>query len=256
MVRACSERGETLVDHERRVFSVSHGEIMATLLRRWEIPSSVCEPLPYVTRGYATLSALREPLRTKAELLKLAILIGRLAIQKWEPWDTVDFPPEPTLNRLGIKSLPHLIEETKGDSAAIIQFTPQASRAKGDTEKPNEPGEPFHELAYCNLCPETFDFLASLLSSTGIKLRSCDSDTLESANSVLINCTRAPSFRLASLVNPRVNNGKRVIVTDAENPAPFAPYGRVLQTPMSFGSLRSACLAIARAAQETTRCAD
>jgi len=256
MVRACGERGETLVDHERRVFSVSHGEIMAALLRRWEIPSSVCEPLPYVTRGYATLSALREPLRTKAELLKLAILIGRLAIQNWEPWDAVDFPPEPTLNRLGIKSFPDLIEETKRDSAAIIQFTPQASCVERDTAKPNEPSEPSHELAYCNLSPEPFDFLAALLSSTGIKLRPCNSDALESANSALINCIGAPPFRLASLVNPRVNHGKRVIVTDAENPDPFAPYGRVLQMPMSFDSLRSACLAIASARQETTPCAD
>jgi len=247
MVKACGHRGETLEEHEKRAFSISHGEVLALLLNRWEIPSCVCEPLPYVTHRYTALNALREPLRTRAELLKLSILIGRLATDKWESWESVDFPPEPMLDRLGIKSLPELVEETKADAAAIIQFTPQASRLKGSSERVTESRGPSHELAYCNLSPEPFDFLAAILSSTGLKLIPCDPDALDLASGVLINCIWTPPLRLASLVNPRVNDGIRVIVTDAENADPFAPYGRTFQTPMAFGPLRSACLEIAKA---------
>jgi len=253
MVKECGDRGETLADHERRDFSISHGEIVTLLFRRWDIPSSVCEPLPYVTHRYAALNALREPLRTKAELLKLAILIGRLAIQKWEPWDAVDFPPEPMLKRLGIESLPELVKETKADSAAIVQFAPQPSRVKGNAAKVNESTEPSHELSYCNVSAGPFDFLAALLSSTGINLTPCDPDALDLASGVLVNSIATPATRLASLVNPRVNDGKRVILTDAENTDRFVPYGRVLQTPMAFGLLRSACAKIARVNQTTTR---
>ena len=245
MIKECEHRGETLADQEKRVFSISHGEVLTLLLHSWGIPSSVCEPLPFVTQRYATLKTLQEPVRTKAELLKLAILIGRLVAQKWETWDSVELPSRQMVERLGIESFADLLERAKADSAAIIQFRPLATREDAGSGQANGSSGPSQELAYCSLSPEPFDFLAALLSSAGIKLTCCEPEDLELATNVVINCFGATSSRLSSLSNPHAGNARRTIVAGKENADSFASYGHVLQMPTAFSSLQSACTAIA-----------
>jgi len=246
MVALCREKNEPLADRERRVFPVAHGEIMGRLLKAWNIPPAICAPLKYITHSYMSLARLSDPMRTKAELLKLGVLIGRIAVGEWEPWDRIEFPPAPVLQRLGWDSFSEIVQATKADSEGIISFR---SEFMAPTNKPGNREK--HEqrsscLAYCNLSADPFDFLAEVASSMGIVLQPRDADAIEPDENVLINCIWVPPYKLAARVSPGVGGGAKLIVTDAEQLEPYSRFGQVLSLPGSHGALRQACEEVAR----------
>ncbi|MFH1923304.1 MAG: HDOD domain-containing protein [Planctomycetota bacterium] len=246
MVRVCEEQDKTLREEEKSAFRTTHPQVMARLLESWEIPAAVYEPLKYVGDRYLSLGRVPEPLRTKAELVKLAGLIARIAVGQWEPWDRVELPPESVLERLSIDSCSEIIEQTRSDSEAIAAMRLERSEPRKRTESRNGPKQPSHRLNYYNLSPEPFDFLAETIPSMGIRLKACDTDVFESEENVLINGIRTSPHRLAVLINPRFSTGKKLIVTDADNVEPYTRFGRVLSLPGSYGALRSACQDVAQ----------
>jgi HD-like signal output (HDOD) protein/CheY-like chemotaxis protein len=255
MVRLCEEQHKTLREEEEAAFRTAHPQVMARLLQSWEIPTAIYEPLKYVGDRYLSLGRVPQPLRTKAELVKVAGLIGRIAVGQWEAWDRVELPPESVLERLSIDSCSDIIEQTRSDSDAIAAMRLQRTPPEERTEGRNGPKRPSYRLNYCNLSPEPFDFLAEIIPSMGITLKACDTDVFESQENVLINSTRTSPPRLAALINPRFSTGKKLIVTDADNVEPYTRFGRVLSLPGSYGALRSACQDIAQDLRPKARAA-
>lgn len=248
MARRCETRMVPLVEYETRRFGLNHAEVAARLLETWNVPPAVYEPLKHVTQDYLALARLPEPLRTKVELVKLAILVGRIAVGPWEPWDRVEFPPEPMLRRLGILSFSHVTEVTRSNTEAIVNFR-SAFSSQTQTKKarnPASPASPAPAMAYCNLSPEPFDFLAEIVGAMGIELMEDEADWQTSGEKVLVNCTWVPPYRLAARTNTRFEDAVKWIVTDAENLDPYGRFGRVLSLPASYAALRSACQEIAR----------
>ena len=243
MIKVCEEQDKTLWEEEKSAFRTTHSQVMARLLENWEIPTAIYEPLKYVGNGYLSLREAPEPLRTKVELVKLAGLIGRIAVGQWEPWDRVELPPESVLERLGIDSFSEIIEQTRSDSEAIAAMR---SAPKKSTESRNGPKQPSHRLNYYNLSPAPFDFLAEIIPSMGIGLKACDTDVVNSEENFLINGIRTSPHRLSALINLRFSTGEKVIVTDADNVELYTRFGRVLSLPGSYGALRSACQDIAQ----------
>ncbi len=99
MVAACEQTGTSLVDQEVRIFPTRHADVAARLLSMWKVPASVCQPLKHLADSYYQLEQVQEPLRTKTELVKIAVLLGNLAVGGWEPWQLVEIPPVPVLAR-------------------------------------------------------------------------------------------------------------------------------------------------------------
>jgi len=252
MIRACEEHRQALLEQERLLFPLTHAEVMARLLERWNIPPAVYEPLPYVTHRYLLLARLAEPLRTKAELVNLAILIGRIAVGGWEPWDRVEVPPPSVLKRWRPESLAELVEDAKSNSEQIISFQVYgSSHAKSESDSADHK-TPSHQLAYCNLSPDPFDFLAEIISSMGIELRTCPPDALDCEENVLVNCIWAAPAGLASCVGRDHRHGARLIVAQDYHAESYARFGHVLSMPASYAALRRACVDVAREADTQT----
>lgn len=122
MLNECNETGVTLQEMERRIFPASHTDVMAQLLADWRLAPEVFLPLKFSMDSYASIARLLEPMRTKAELVKVAILLGRLAIGHWESWDCVQFPPARVLDRLRFHEVGPLIAQTRADVALLAEF--------------------------------------------------------------------------------------------------------------------------------------
>ena len=145
------------------LFPKDHAEVMVELLGDWNVPSELYQPLNYTLSDYADLARLPEPMRTKAELVKLAIVVGRIAVGSWESWDLVELPSSRLLNRLGIAFVDEIIEQTKAELPGIPRLGVDAVSAKNsDCEAQS------CQLDYCRVSDESFDFLAEMVSLMGM----------------------------------------------------------------------------------------
>jgi len=246
LITKCREHNQPLCEKEKVAFRMSHTQFAARMLQHWHIPLQICEPLEHLTGGYLSLARLGEPLRSKTELVKLAVFIGRIAVGQWEPWDRVEIPSDSVSERLGIGSFGEVIEQTRSDLEAIVSWRLGYPGSKTQDKDRKTACEPLHEIAYCNLSTERFDFLAEIIPSMGIKPRLCENHILESDENVIINCVTTPPHRLSAHINPRTSTGKKLIVTDADNVEPYTRFGRVFSVPGSYGELRSAAQEMAR----------
>jgi len=241
MALLCAERKETLLDHERRAFPLTHGEAMSRVLAAWKIPLSVHQPLQFVCGSYGTVAKLPDPLRTKVELVKLAAFVGNIAAGEWESWDMLEFPPAPVLRRLSVDSLSGVLESTRNDLREIESGRLQPKTEGKGMDGARTPGQRARQIAYLKLTAEPYDFLADVVSSMGIELLHRKKETLELGENVLVNCLWTPPFRLAAQSKECPGNGDRLIVTNDEGSDAYSRFGRVVVVPGSYGALHSAC---------------
>ena len=246
MIELCGKDQETLAAQEDRLLQISHSEVMSRLLQSWNVPAPIHEPLPYVTRPYHCLTSLPEPLRTKTELVKLAILIGRIAVGQWEPWDCVELPPSTVPNRLVPGALAGIIDQTATNAGVIIRFRTEDSAAKGEPPSLKSQPEPTHELAYCVLCPEPFDLLAEILTRMRFALAAVSPEKLQSNEHLLINALRAPPSTLVACYDRLHGDGPTLVITGSGNLQACSRHGRTLALRASYAALQAACLETAR----------
>lgn len=254
ILAGCKEDGNSLEDQEREAFHITHGQVLSRLLKVWNIPEAVYQPLEYIADPYRSLAGLAEPLRTRVELLKLAVLVGWMAVGDWECWDTVEFPDASILQRLDIGSLSETISETKSDCRQIINFRPQQAAFKPGACDPAKSTRRFSQLAYCNLSPEPFDFLAEIVSSMGIALNACEPEAASPPENVLINCLGTAPDRLAAWEDRPGTDGTVLLITDDSHREACPRLGHTISLPASYGRLRSACEDIAEKLQTAAAC--
>jgi HD-like signal output (HDOD) protein len=233
MVERCQQTGEALREEERRMFPTSHTEIMSHLLANWRVPREVFSPLKYSLDDFSALSRLPEPTRTSTELVKIANLLGRLAVSRWENWDLVQFPSSRVLGRLRIKNARQIVHQTKSDLTKIADFHP--GRAPG--KQPTVPAPIGRSVAYSNPSDDEVDLFIELLPSFGIAPRTCSVGDLQHAKEALIvNCLGAVSTGFAT------NGGwnKPLFITSQENYDAFEGLARPVILPDSYARLREA----------------
>ena len=243
MLGACGQSGTALLDQEMRVFPAPHTEVMARLLAMWKVSPAVCQPLKHLADGFHQLEQLHEPLRTKAELVKIAVLIGQLAVGAWEPWRLADVPPVSVLARLDLVGIEEVIEQTRTDLQAAI-----ASHRSSGAKLPlpptsNRKTKSSSQVAYLRIGSTRFDFVQELLRSHGIDLVECTPEDLEIHDSAIVSCLGVPASRFGEYLPGRFS-GRQLIVTDAHRIADYAPLGLTLGLPGSSGTIRSACCAL------------
>jgi DNA-binding response OmpR family regulator len=237
MLRTCAERRESLREQERRLLPTNHTTIMAQLLASWRIPPEVSLPLKFALDDFSTLSRFSEPTRTRTELVKVAITLGRLAADCWETWDLVEFPPPRVLNRLRICDVGQIVRQTRSDLSKLAAFHPSGVAAKQETS----PHSTTQDVSYCNPLENDLDLLVELLRSMGIQPRAVGIDELRCLEQPsIVNCFGADSARFAA-------NGDwkhSLFVTDEEHSDSFKTFSRVATLPNSYGCFRDALFAI------------
>ncbi len=227
--------GLPLHEHERKVLPMSHAATLAQLLSAWRIPPDVALPLRHAADDFAALARLAEPLRTKAELMKVAVVLGRLAVDQWETWDTVELPSTNVLQRLRIANVEQLVANIRADLVKLAGFCPGSP---GDAKEQRE-APPRQSVAYCNFTPGQNDLLADLLPSMGFQPAPIDLEELRHyGGNVLVNGLDSAATRFAA----HRGAGDALVVTMRDRADVFAKYGRTAVLPCSFGSLRDAAI--------------
>lgn len=256
LIAQAQRSGKPLQELERGVLPLTHSATLAQLLSTWRIPSDVALPLRNASDEFASLARLPEPLRTKTELVKIAVILGRLAVDQWESWDRVELPPSSVLERLKITNVELLVASIRADVIKLAGFRPgyetaaadaAASAADASPEDAAKPAAiskpPDHALAYCNLSPEHNDLLAELLPSMGFQAALLAPDELREWDlPVIINGLESQAANLAAIYSGR----KAVVVTTRDNAPAFANLARTVALSSSYGSLRDAVKDVAR----------
>jgi hypothetical protein len=181
-------------------------------------------------------------MRTKVELIQLSTSIGQIASGKWESWDEIKLPSAAVLKPLAIECWPALLDQVRSDAAALIRF--RAGRSKRPLAKRAADVARGHELAYCNLAPNGFDFLPAIMASLGIRLEVRGPEILAGPENVLVNCPGVPPQRLAVLAGAQRGSKNRVLLARPADADLYRRFGHVLSLPASYDALRSACQAI------------
>jgi hypothetical protein len=170
MVTACSRSGESLDEQERRMFPITQSQLLAHLFGAWGLPPDVITPLKFSGEGFESLARLSEPDRSRAELVKVATLLGQLALTRWHSWDVVELPDSAVLKRLGITDVRRTLRQARASVAKLASFHPGRS---GNDERAMSGGKP-REIGYCNACRDEPDLLAEFLPSVGLEPREFD----------------------------------------------------------------------------------
>lgn len=236
MIKSCAENESTLLQHENQLFPQNHAEVMCNLLADWSLPSEVYQPLRHTLDDYPALSTLPEPMRTKAELVKLAILLGQIAVGSWEPWDLIELPPRKVLVRLRIQHVDSIIEKIEAQLPGVTNFsTDHQQHAFAAVPQKSAP----QEVTYCNLSNEPFDFVAKIVPSMGIRLKTDGIRSNQPARSALVNrIGTEPEHSISRLLTKYQHV---VFVRDMHSIRYVRSRGTNIGLPCSYAALRSAC---------------
>jgi hypothetical protein len=174
-------------------------------------------------------------MRTKAELVKLAILLGRIAVGRWQNWDLVKFPPAALLDRLRIREVEQIVRQTRSDVSRLAQFHPGGKPIKKKAPPPRSD----KSAAYCNFTGHDTDLVKEFLPALGLELRPYSTTDLRQFNEPEIaNCL---GIEAAQFAVHRADNIS-TIITDAARCDAFAHYAPTVGLPTSFGRLRDSIL--------------
>lgn len=226
MIEVARQTGEALVTLEQSTFSATQSEIMSELLTHWKIPAEVADPLRHVERHYGTLTSLPEAERSRVELIKLAVLIGEVAVGHWEPWDLIELPSIRVIERVGAASLHDVVRATREELDSVSGGAP-IGRAK-----PRQP-MPVRRVGYLRAADRGFDFLAAILPSMGVEL---SVSGFESHDHVIINGLDAKIEEIRAVMAVYDRQQTKLFCEDS-NEERFKRYGATLALPNSFAHL-------------------
>ena len=236
MIVECGRSGDALLDAEKRMFPATHTDVMAQLLSDWRLATEVFIPLKFSLDEYSNLSRLLEPMRTKAELVKVAIFLGRLAVGRWENWDLVRLPPPAVLERLHIDDVAELVQQTRHDVSLLAEFHPGGKPIKKKSHAAIER----HPVAYCNFSHHGPDLVKEFLPALGLEPQTYEFSDLRLFEEPLVaNCHRVD---VSHFVAHRTNNVS-IIVAETAKTEQFAQYAPVVGLPISFSRMREKMLA-------------
>ncbi|MCC6123669.1 MAG: HDOD domain-containing protein [Pirellulales bacterium] len=255
MIERCKQSGETLDALEESVFPLNTGQVMGCLLKAWNIPEEICLPLNYTANSFLSLAPLDEPLRTQAELLKLAIFIGQIAVGKWDAWDKLEFPSNSVVKRLRIESLARIVRDARADTQQIIGHQRKTAASEGKQALPRKPesaaAQSVGQLDYCKLSSASFDFLREIVASMGIELNERAPHEVEANRNLLIDCLWSPPKKFTESFPADKPCGAKLIVAAANHAVFYRHLGKVVPLPTSYGTLQAACGDMARRAESS-----
>ncbi|MGE3779037.1 MAG: HDOD domain-containing protein, partial [Pirellulaceae bacterium] len=245
MTKTCIQQNESLQELERQVFPLTHTAAGAHLLSAWGLPPEVHHPLHHVADTFNVLGQLAEPTRTKVELIKLAILVGRLAVGRWNARDRIDLPSVSLLNKLRVVSLIDIVQRVRQDMTTLAanQSLVTCSREESESKRMNT------ALRYCRLSDgsdHAIDPALLLISSMDFRVEELLGDARVEQHGVMINCLGVPSDRISALV-PQPPDSRSVLLVDRPLPDSLKGHGNLLRLPCSYGRLLTACQELAPA---------
>jgi hypothetical protein len=158
----------------------------------------------------------------------------------WEPWDTVEAPPESALQRLNIKELGVVIEQTRTNLAELVRSQTGCPPRKARQETCVPIPETARQIDYLNLSPSSYDFLPGLFPAMGIEPLEFDPDAKTTLRRVVVNCLGTPPAMVALCLRSCQNREVVLMIDPADSDRPQT-VANVIAMPCSFAKLREAC---------------
>lgn len=162
----CLKTGESLDQAEEAAFGLSYGQIASRFFSTWRVPVTSRLPLEHLTHSFDEMISIPDPARRQIEIVKLSLVLSRVALSLWQPYDLIDLPLRTLLNKLNMPSIQRsvaLIQE-----ACDFEILPQELR-------PEITSEPFTQevktlIEYISSTGTTSDILYPLLGSLGLNI--------------------------------------------------------------------------------------
>ncbi len=117
--------GVSLAQLERHVFPISPGQALSQLLADWHFPIALCSLLPYVDQPWRKIRDLDPQLADSVSLLNWSILLGKIAVGRWEPWDEIDVPKSdhlPAGTDISLQELPQFVDQVRDAVHRLANF--------------------------------------------------------------------------------------------------------------------------------------
>lgn len=243
MVAHCQKTRSTLASLEQKLLPITPPRALAGMLARWNLSPRLVKPLQQAGHTYAEIATLNDPLRSKAERLRLAELLGRIVAGYWETWDEVDFPPPETLRRLRVDALDPIVEQARSDLAQLPASagTGRTRRTAAETLR-----FPATQVLYFKLGVEPHDLLFTLLQPLKVKLIRTPRETINQPQASLVNCLDVSAERMEWFLDDCIPDSRRVLVCNSPLPPHCDAWGPVIQVPCSFQTLHDAVAAAAQ----------
>ena len=218
---------------------MTHAACMARLLQTWSVPSEVFQPLRYLLEDFSATARFAEPMRSKVELVKLAVLLGWIAVGPWESWDTVEFASPAVFKRLRIADSSDILQQLRNamSSLAIGSDAPAFPKAGGPNQAKNPKAR---EIRYHILSTEAFDALAALFEGMNLSIGAGPDSSEVMETTVLVNCLAASPAQMVSYA-ASAGGGKSILLCCGPPSGKLDPKGRIVRLPASYAALRVAC---------------
>lgn len=231
-----------LQDLERLAFPESHSVALHRVLMNWNLPAEVIEPLRYVADRFETLQNVPEPTRLQVELIKVSVVLARLAVGKWEPWDFVECPPESTLGRLRVRDVCKIVQSTRDD---LHRIADSKVKLAGTLDR-GAAGQTSGKIRYCNLSENPFDYVRALLEGLEYEIEYIPPNDI--GQDVVINCLGTPPLRLKECVSTKVPASRRLLIVNELSTlnTTVCSLGTAIALPTSYGSLSMAIQHVAK----------
>ena len=230
LTERCCETGESLDEAEEAVFGLSYGQIGARLLASWRIPGEARLPLEHVARRFDGLSMLPKHVRHHVEKVKLAMLLGQIAVGRWDPTDTLDLPRLVTLKRINMSPVSEMVDTIRTRVIAPpVNRPPQPLTPESDPTLPILP-----RLAYVSPVKAASDWVQPMLASLGVRFHSPSGEHAQKAivNGLTLGGESLREF-IRSAHTPRVLG----MVRTEEDTTLFAS-GAAIRLPTTVQALR------------------
>jgi hypothetical protein len=243
----CRQENTTLRAGEQRYFVFDHAEAMAELAAKWNLPRKIYEVLKHVLKPYHFVRQLSEPLQSQVQLLKLSTFLGRLAVERWQSWDTVDLPPPSVFRRLRSPESALAKIRSAVEEAERMPKSDRLESGSGTDDTTLVCGA----LDYVSLCPLAPDPLEAILATAGVIASDGAYKRGSGSKQILVNTVGATAPELAQLEAVCRSKAETILLCERQQESRLRSLGQVLCTPIGYGTLCSACRIAAEAGSES-----
>lgn len=231
MVNRSRSSGESLKELKKRALPTTPAQVLPHILAGWNISPEVFLPIKFAFDEISSIKRLAEPLRTKAELLKQAILLSRLAVGGWHEWDLVELPDPATLKRLGICDPLQIVDDTKTDVRKLAEFsTKRAANQRHTGLKSNALGR----VNYLRTSLAKFDLLELFIASLGVETIPVHADNADFDQPLIVDALHASTKRIGG----RISSRNAFVLTSTDRIEMTARLPHALALPASCGKVQ------------------